>query len=565
MKKLKLFLILFFGYAILTIIMTYPVVFRFSSHFMCDGGDGFQNVWNMWWMKKSLMAGTHPYYTNLLHYPAGITLLFQTLNPFNGLISIPFQFFFKMEEVYNLVVLFSFVMSGVSMYYLADYLLDRKLPAFVAGIVFTFCPFHFAHGLGHLQLIAMEWIPLYGLYLLKTYREDSKLNIILTALFLVLNSLCSWYYMIYCFVFTAIFVIFYTVKCGGGIIDNGFLKRLGMVILIFCVVMSPILMPMLYVKMTQNFTGEHNPEIWSADLESFFVPSGISTWGRRWFGGIWKDWTGNTAENSNYLGYIVLILSLYAVIKDRRCHLWAVSGLIFFIMALGPYLHIGGKQFSVPLPYLLFHRYMPFISFTGVPERFDIMLKLCMSVLVGYGIINLNEIILSAFRNQMRSRSIKTIMWGTATVKIVFNGILAVLIGLEYLAVPYVTTKIEVPSFYRQMATDPKNYGVIDIPSRPVTLYMATIHQKSLVGGYVSRPSLKALSFLDQTPIISTLMRGKPAPPSKLAQTLAISVFADFNIRYIITHNDQHLQFLEDILQLPVVHRADGITVYDCH
>ena len=470
-----------------------------------------------------------------------------------------------MEEVYNLVVLFSFVMSGISMYYLADYLLDRKLPAFVAGIVFTFCPFHFAHGLGHLQLIAMEWIPLYGLYLLKTYREDSKLNIILTALFLVLNSLCSWYYMIYCFVFTAIFVIFYTAKCGRVIIDNGFLKRLGMVILIFYVVMSPILMPMLYIKMTQNFTGEHNPEIWSADLESFFVPSGISTWGRRWFGGIWKDWTGNTAENSNYLGYIVLILSLYAVIKDRRCHLWAVAGLIFFIMTLGPYLHVGGKQFSVPLPYLLFHRYMPFISFTGVPERFDIMLKLCMSVLVGYGITNLNEIILSACRNQMRSRSIKTIRRGTATVKIVFNGILAVLIGLEYLAVPYVTTKIEVPSFYRQMATDPENYGVIDIPSRPVTLYMATIHQKSLVGGYVSRPSLKALSFLDQTPIISTLMRGKPAPSSKPARTLETSVFADFNIRYIITHNDQHLQFLEDILQLPVVHRADGITVYDCH
>ena len=193
------------------------------------------------------------------------------------------------------------------------------------------------------------------------------------------------------------------------------------------------------------------------------------------------------------------------------------------------------------------------------------MLKLCMSVLVGYGIINLNEIILSAFKNQMRSRSITTMRWGATTVKIVFNGILALLIGLEYLAIPYVTTKIEVPSFYRQMAKDIEHYGVIDIPSRPVTLYMATIHQKSLVGGYVSRPSLKALSFLDQTPIISTLMRGKPAPPSKLAQTLAISVFADFNIRYIITHNDQHLQFLEDILQLPVVHRADGITVYDCH
>ena len=437
---------------------------------MYDSGDGFQNVWNMWWMKTSLTKGTHSHYTNFLHYLDGITLLFQTLNPFNGLISIPLQFFFKMEVVYNLVVLFSFVMSGVSMYYLADYLLGRKSSAFVAGIIFTFCPFHFAHGLGHLQLIAMEWIPLYGLYLLKTRQEDSKRNIVLTALFLVLNSLCSWYYMIYCFVLTIIFVIFQAVKHKKEIIDNGFLKRLSMAIFIFNVVMSPILIPMLYVKVTQDFTGEHNPEIWSADLESFFIPSGISTWGRKWFSRIWKDWTGNTAENSNYLGYIVFMLSIYAVVKDRRCHFWAVAGLIFFVMALGPYPHIGGKQFSIPLPYFLFHRYIPFFSFTGVPERFDIMLKLCMSVLAGYGITNLNEIILSTFKNKIRSKSTTTMRWGTATIKIVFTGILAVLICFEYSAIPYVTTKIEVSSFYRQMATDPKNYGVIDIPSQPVTL-----------------------------------------------------------------------------------------------
>ena len=80
----------------------------------------------------------------------------------------------------------------------------------------------------------------------------------------------------------------------------------------------------------------------------------------------------------------------------------------------------------------------------------------------------------------------------------------------------------------------------------------------------MSRPSTRALSFLDQTPIISTLIRGKPLPPLKTAQTVATSIFADFNIRYIITHNDQHLQFLEDILQLPVIHQADGITVYNC-
>ncbi len=67
----------------------------------------------------------------------------------------------------------------------------------------------------------------------------------------------------------------------------------------------------------------------------------------------------------------------------------------------------------------------------------------------------------------------------------------------------------------------------------------------------MSRPSLKALSFLDRTPIVSTLMRGKPAPLEQ-ARTLATLVLAKFNIRYIITHNDQHLQFLEYSLQLPL-------------
>ena len=46
-------------------------------------------------------------------------------------------------------------------------------------------------------------------------------------------------------------------------------------------------------------------------------------------------------------------------------------------------------------------------------------------------------------------------------------------------------------------------------------------------------------------------MRGKPTPLEQ-ARTLATLVLAKFNIRYIITHNDQHLQFLEYSLQLPL-------------
>ena len=192
-KKIKEFAFVFGGYTLLTLILTYPVIFRLSTHFMCDRGDGFQNVWNMWWIKKTLTElFTHPYHTDYLHHPAGTTLLFQTLNPFNGLISIPLQFIFKMEVVYNLIVLFSFVMSGVGMYFLVRYLTGHSPAAFISGIIYTFCPYHFAHGLGHLQLIAMEWIPFYVLYLLKVYHEGELRNAVLTGVFLILTTLCSW-------------------------------------------------------------------------------------------------------------------------------------------------------------------------------------------------------------------------------------------------------------------------------------------------------------------------------------------------------------------------------------
>ena len=133
-------------FTILTLILTYPVILKLSTHFMCDGGDGFQNMWNMWWLKTSLLSlKTNPYYTTYLHYPDGISLLFQTFNPFNGLISIPLQFMFKMEIIYNLIVIFSFIMSGIGMYLLARYLIKNRPAAFIAGAIYTFCPFKFVY------------------------------------------------------------------------------------------------------------------------------------------------------------------------------------------------------------------------------------------------------------------------------------------------------------------------------------------------------------------------------------------------------------------------------------
>jgi len=512
---------------------------------MCDGGDGFQNMWNMWWLKTALLdLHTNPYYTTYLHHPDGVSLLFQTFNPFNGLISIPLQFLFRMEITYNLVVIFSFIMSGIGMYILARYLIKNRPAAFIAGCIYTFCPFHFAHGLGHLQLIAMEWMPFYVLYLIKTHREGGWKNGILGGVFLILTALCSWYYLIYSGFITLIYLIYHLITNQENLLN----KKVGWDFLIlsvtFLVFMSPLLGSMFYAKVTQEFGGEHNPENWSADLTSFFVPSGISTYGRAWFSSIWSKWRGNTAENSNYIGYIVLGLSIFALIKCRGSRFWGIVGLFAFIMALGPYLRVMGKQHRIiPLPYHLLHNYLPFFSFTGVPERFDIMLKFCLAIMSGYSV--------GWIYNRLSN----------AKVRAIFIALTSVIVIMEYLAIPYVTTKVEVSEFYYEMAKDEDVYGVIDIPSGAVTLYLATIHKKPLVGGYVSRPSEKALSFLNETPVINDLMAGGQTKSEDIAKT-AREIFAKYNIRYIITHSDAHRDFIEKELGLKIHYEDKLIRVY---
>ena len=222
------------GYLLLTLGLTYPLVTQFGRAIPGDGFDGWQNYWNLWWIKTAVLEQhTHPWLTHLLYYPTGVGLLFHTLNAFNGFITLPIQLAFGLLPAYNAAVLFSFTLGGLGAYLLARYILGSRsshLAAFAAGVIFTFSPFHIAHLLGHMQVISLEWIPFYALYLLKTVQCGLETrnwtleaggatrftlhpprpiwhNGLLAALFLTLVALCDWYYVLYCLILTAVVVV----------------------------------------------------------------------------------------------------------------------------------------------------------------------------------------------------------------------------------------------------------------------------------------------------------------------------------------------------------------------
>lgn len=78
----------------------------------------------------------------------------------------------------------------------------------------------------------------------------------------------------------------------------------------------------------------------------------------------------------------------------------------FAILSMGPYLRIMGNQTAVRLPYLLLYKIFPPFRITGVPVRFDVMVRLCLGITAASGVSSEHPGTLNASQQQPGSRRI---------------------------------------------------------------------------------------------------------------------------------------------------------------
>jgi len=172
------------GYTALTLLFNIPLLLRIKTH-VVGGFDTWSMLWIIWWTKKSLIdMCTTPFYTSWLYYPSGIDLVGGLDNYVTMLISIPiYSATGSLTLTYNLLVLLVYITSGFTTYLLVHYLTKDKQASFVSGIVFAFSPYLVNEFFsGHFNVANVEWMPLFFLFLFKTYSEDKKRNIIYGAL-----------------------------------------------------------------------------------------------------------------------------------------------------------------------------------------------------------------------------------------------------------------------------------------------------------------------------------------------------------------------------------------------
>ncbi|MGD0878419.1 MAG: hypothetical protein ABSA01_09770 [Anaerolineales bacterium] len=543
LKTLKHGIVPLFFYFISFGLLTYPLILKFSKYFFSDKQDGIQNIWNLWWVNLSVLRpDLHPtiWQTNMLHWPFGISLYAQTLNPFNGYLAVFLLRFLSLIATYNAIKIFAFVMAGLTMYWFSYYVTRSFWGSILAGFIFTFSGYHFLHAQGHLQLVSLEWIPLFILcwYILIT--RPHPVTAVAAAIVLWMLVLCDYYYFLYC-VITAIFIfIWYAIisKNVRFILKKQYFVALTIFSVVALLLIGPIVGSLVVSNYRDPLVGIHSAATYSLDLFALIIP-GQNWLFNQWTQAYWSKLPGGGTESSVYLGITVFILAGYVWIKRKtsepgirqQIYLWLVTMLFFFLMALGPALQIMGKNvWDKAMPYTLMLDVLPFMKLSGVPVRMVVMVIFGASFLSAIGFRDL-------IKNFARKRILAFVL-------------LAVLL-FETLPSPLPTLQIQVPGYVTALAGLPNDGGVLDLVTKDLALplYYQTIHGKPITGGYVSRYPTTVVNKDEQ-----------------LAKTIVSKnygkLWATYHIRYIVTQGTIRAQVGQPYITIKAVYEQNGVRIY---
>jgi len=579
-------------YFILTIAMTYPLILFFDKGVVGfrGAGDAEYFLWYMWWMKYALVdLHTNPGVSSYLMYPNSLNLVAGD-SPMNALISVFLQPILGLPGSYNALFMFGFIGSGLGVYMLLRYLGCSARASFLAGTVFAFAPYHFAHGLGgHFGLASTEWLPFFALFSIRAIRErKSRFFVLAPAAYFMAAYTASYYAVYLALFFTLILVLNWR-----RVSQKPFLVKLAKIgvptSLIFAV---PILLLMSDAISRHSLTSVVPSPIesifYSADLVGFFIPSERNPFLGRYASSLASHFTGNGAEYTTSFGYTALFLAAYGMVKARRARdvaSWGIVALTFLVMSLGPVLHILGRttftsfNVTIPLPYIVFYELLSPVRLTRVPARLSIIAMLAISVLAGFGL----EYLLQRVR-VLKKPSL------TNVLVVMFLGLILV----ESAASIYVHTN-PISPFYYELAKEKGDFPVLDLPQWPrgghmiidastfLYEYYQTVHHKRMVGGLLPRYPEASQAFTDEAPIVSDLVYPvgcvdcKSPDIIRVDANVAQNVLGYYDIHYVILHKEilslvsaalgdalsRDQRLVSSFFKAPPVYEDELITVYE--
>lgn len=519
------------GYLAVAMLLLLPVLPRFAD--AIPGGlvaavDGWQNVWNLWWVWRALGAGQSPFVTPLLFFPVGADLHIQTLGVTNGALVLPVTALWGPTAGYNAALLLALTLTGVAGYALARHVGAPPPAAFLAGLIFTCSPYHLTRVYdGQLELATMQWPAFYALLLLRAVEGGRRRDAALAGVLLALTGLTSWYSLVAMALFSLGVALLWSPPLSRG--GPGWGRLLGqgaLTALVALALLLPVLAPAIAAATNQGALfqpGAEEVRARSANLLDFWLPSYLHPlWGEAVFRSVSPRWHDFSGDWNAALGLTVIALAaLGTAARPREMWRWIALAGGALALALGPELQIGPWRTGVPLPYALLDQ-LPGLSLGRRPGLFVGAATIALVPPVALGLAALGERI---------RRSGRPLLWAAPLALIAFELLPAPLpLQLGALHPAYATLAggagavIEVP---------PAAYKYVE-PQRSQLL-----HGRPIVGGYLARPP--AYEWPNLMPAIRPLwkMRPDPAPPYLDGSDGALAALASSGVRDVVVRWDQ--------------------------
>jgi len=522
-------LLVFLGYCLATVIMTWPWITRLGTN-MPSGGDPLLQIWISRWVQHALITDPlHLYNTNAF-YPLKYTLAYSDSNIPAGLLAAPIYLLTGNGILANnLLVLGTFVLAATGIYALVGLLAGNRAVAFVAGLAYAFLPYRFAH-LWHLNQLGHAWTPwaLFVLVLL-IQRQRWRYAIIFGLLFAV--QVLTSFYVGFQIAFAIVITLLVAVIVEPRIRNWRFLGQLVVAGALALALILPLAWPYVLVRDQQGLERTLvEAEQYQATPQSYLrVQAGNRFW----------DWLTEKkgGEDTLFPGGLVIVGAILGLVGFRRRPAVSTAALLLLafgvILSLGPTWRPESTGGGTPLPYRLLFEHFPFFKAMRVPARFGALALLALVILAGCGAAWAWERLSPRFATRPRLA-----VGGGLTA------LLAALVLIELFTqvrLVKLDQSAEVAAPYRWLAGQPGKDPVMEFPALvddPAArmMYWSTLHWKPIIGGYSG--------FVPRAhdELIQSFSGDLKRPDGTIAQDVSypnannIGLLQTLGVRYIIVH-----------------------------
>lgn len=317
----------------LIIIMTWPAfyyVLEGETFWIPSGGhDVWYELWEGWYGGQILSGRAELFYTNLLFFPDGVSLIYHQHTVPHMLLYQLLRLALPISGAYTLAFLLTLLANGLAAYVCANLFIRDKWISLYAGAFVAICITLRAKT--DAQFWTFYTLPLAIYFLHRAISERSRLFAIASAIAVGITVYIGFYVLV-CLVLTV--GIYGAYLAWSRWRDFGFWS-LAFIAVIACVVISlPRLAPMLsdreQVETVLEFRSYWDEA--SNDLFDFIAHP------------LYAD----TKRNQAYLGAVPILLSCFALaLVDRKRKLihWLLILFVFILLRLGTFLTIGGIEY----------------------------------------------------------------------------------------------------------------------------------------------------------------------------------------------------------------------------